>query len=558
MSSLTEANLKKWAGARSFERALGYLDAVSGVEVGDGWITASVQGTERYEVELTLDGPGGVTGACDCPYGLEGNFCKHLVALGLRVLAQRESLPRQREAARERAQDLDGWLFALSKDELLALLREQIDEDRQLRRHLELRAASVRGDLAAVRVRIRDLLDVGPFAQYGYVEYADARAYADQAGLSVSAIRALTGSGRAADAITLAREAMRLLAQAAESVDDSDGWLGQIGADLADSHLDACRAARPDPEQLARWLVGHALGDIDDNLTDIDPLDYEDVLGEEGMAVLRKSAVEAWRGNRRGWAEKHLMERLAKAGGDVDAVIAIHAADLSPNGHTHLVIARELDTARRPDEALCWAERGIRETRDLAAVDTALVDYLCDRYTQADRLSDAVAVRRDHFRARRTLTAYQQLRAAARAADCWPAEREGALTLLRAEAERRQQGRNGDPILVDALLDDKDVDTAWQAATQTGAHDRQWLALADQARAHRPADALGVYLRLAEPLTKQTGNAIYEQLVSLLLSIRDCHRCLETEDEFTVYVTALRTAQKRKRNLMRLMDEQGL
>ncbi len=28
MGSLTEANLKKLAGARSFERALGYLDAV--------------------------------------------------------------------------------------------------------------------------------------------------------------------------------------------------------------------------------------------------------------------------------------------------------------------------------------------------------------------------------------------------------------------------------------------------------------------------------------------------------------------------------------------------
>lgn len=558
MGSLTEANLKALAGVRSFERGLGYLDAVSGVEVGDDWVTATVHGTERYEVELTLEGPGGLAGECDCPYGLEGNFCKHLVALGLTVLAQRESLPRQRKAARERAQDLDGWLSALSKDELLALLREQIDEDRQLRRRLELRAASARGDLAAVRSRIRDLLDIGPFAQYGYVEYADARAYADQAGQAVSAIRALTDSGRAADAITLAREAMRLLAEAVDSVDDSDGRLGQIGADLADVHLDACRAERPDPEELARWLVGHALGDLDDGLTDVDPLDYEDVLGEEGMAVLRKSAVEAWRGNRRGWAEKYLMERLAKAGDDVDTVVAVHAADLSPNGHTHLVIARELDTAGRPDEALRWAERGISETRELSAVDTALVDYLCERYDQAGRLADAVALRRDHFRARRTLLAYQQLRAAARTADCWPAEREGALALLRADAERRQQGWYGGPVLVDALLDDKDVDAAWQAAARTGAHDRQWLALADQARPDRPADALGAYLRLAEPLTRQTGNTVYEQLVDLLLSIRDCHRRLGTEDEFAVYVTALRTAQKRKRNLMRLMEEHGL
>ncbi|MFF6809071.1 SWIM zinc finger domain-containing protein [Streptomyces sp. NPDC012403] len=558
MRGLTEANLKALAGGRSFERALGYLDAVSGIEVGDGWVTASVHGAERYEAELTLDGPGGLSGACDCPYGLEGNFCKHLVALGLTVLARPESLPRQRKAARERAQDLDGWLSALSKDELLALLREQIDEDRQVRRRLELRAASARGDLTAVRSRIRDLLDIGPFAQYGYVEYADARAYADQARQAVSAIGALTGSGRAADAITLAREAMRLLAEAVGSVDDSDGRLGEIGAGLAGAHLDACRAARPDPEELARWLVGHVLGDTDDGLTDIDPLDYDDVLGEEGMAVLRKLAVEAWRRNRRGWAEKYLMERLAKAGGNVDAVIAVHAADLAPNGHTHLVIARELEAARRFDEALDWAERGVRDARDLSAVDTALVDHLCERYARAGRIADAVAVRRDHFGARRSLLAYQQLRAAARAADSWPAEREGALALLRADAERPRRSWYDGPVLVDALLDDKDVDAAWQAAAQTGAHDRQWLTLADQARATRPADALGVYLRLAEPLTKETGNRVYEQLVGLLLSIRDCHRHLGTEDEFAAYVTALRIAQKRKRNLMRLLDEHGL
>ncbi|WP_432035785.1 SWIM zinc finger family protein [Streptomyces cucumeris] len=558
MEGFSESALRALAGPRSFERGRGYLDAVSGVEVGDGWVTARVHGTERYEVELVLDGPGGLSGDCDCPYGMEGNFCKHLVALGLTVLAQRESLPRQRKAARDRAQDLDGWLSGLSKDALLILVREQIAEDRQLRRRLELRAASARGDLAAVRARIRDLLDISPFAQYGYVAYADARAYADQAGQAVSAIGALTGSGRADDAITLTREAMKLLAAAVENVDDSDGWLGQVGTDLADTHLEACRAARPDPEELARWLVGHALCDVDDGFTDIDPLDYEEILGEDGLTVLRKLAVEAWRGNRRGWAEKYLMERLAKAGGDVYAVIAVYAADLSPSGHTHLAIAHELDTARRPDEALRWAERGIQDARDLAAVDTALVDYLCDRYTQADRLSDAVAVRRDHFRARRTLLAYQQLRAAARAADCWQAEREGALALLRAEAEQRPPSWYGGPVLIDALLDDKALDAAWQAATDIGADDQQWLTLADQVRPIRPADALGVYHRLAEPLTKETGNAIYEQLTSLLLSIRDCHRRLGTGEEFTTYLTALRAGQKRKRNLMRLLDQHGL
>ncbi|MFJ5633232.1 SWIM zinc finger domain-containing protein [Streptomyces goshikiensis] len=556
MGGLTEAQLRAVAGERSYERGLGYVDAVYGIEVGDGWIRASVRGTERYEVRLVPGRRGKLAGTCDCPYGQEGNFCKHLVALGLALIGQQTDLSRGRKSARDRARGLDAWLSGLSREELLALVREETAEDRQLRRRLELRAASARGDLAGIRSRVREMLDIGPFAQYGHVEYADARAYADQAGQAVSAVRSLTGSGRAADAMALAREAIGLLAAAVESVDDSDGRLGQTGSDLADAHHDVCRAARPDPEELAHWLVTHALDDAAD-LTDIDPLDYEDLLGERGMAALRRYATQAWKANRTGWAEKHLMQRLAKSGRDIDTVIAVHAADLAPNGHTHLLIARELDTAGRAAEALEWAERGIRETEDLATVDTALLDHLTDRYARTDRAADAVALRRDHFAARRTLLAYRQLRAAAgAAAACWPAERERALTLLRADAEAT--GTRSAPVLVDALVDDEDIDAAWQAVGEFGAHDGQWLTLADHSRPTRPADALNVYLRLAASLTRETGNHAYEQLVSLLLSIRDCHRHLGTPDDFAAYLTTLRAAQKRKRNLMRLMDDHGL
>ncbi|GGS92283.1 hypothetical protein GCM10010254_10240 [Streptomyces chromofuscus] len=274
------------------------------------------------------------------------------------------------------------------------------------------------------------------------------------------------------------------------------------------------------------------------------------------MTALRRRAVEAWKFHRTGWAEKHLVQRLAKAGGDIDMVIALHAEDLAPNGHTHLVIAQELNTADRPAEALEWAERGIRDVEDLATVDTALVDHLADRYARTGRLADAVALRRDHFAARRTLLTYRQLRAAAQANGCWPAERENALSLLRVDAGRK--GTHGGSALVDVLLDDKDIDAAWQAAVETGAHDSQWLTLADEYRAARPAEALPVYLRLADPLTRQTGNATYEQLVSLLLSIRDCHHRLGTPDAFTAYAANLRATQRRKRNLMRLMDEHDL
>lgn len=83
--------------------------------------------------------------------------------------------------------------------------------------------------------------------------------------------------------------------------------------------------------------------------------------------------------------------------------------------------------------------------------------------------------------------------------------------LLRADTVQRQPSWYGGPILVDALLDDGSTPPGGPRPkrvrmTGSGSPSR------DQARAARPADALGVYLRLAGPLMKQTGNAVYVQL----------------------------------------------
>ncbi|MER7834555.1 SWIM zinc finger family protein [Streptomyces sp. NPDC096040] len=228
-----EDDLRALAGARSFERGLGYLDAVSGVEVGDGSVAAAVHGTDAYDVELTLGGGASVSGWCDCPYGQEGNFCKHCVAVGLTVLGQAESIPRQRAAARARASGLGTWLTALSRDELLTLVREQIGEDRELRRRLELQAAAARSDTGAVRDRILALIDPRPFARYGYVEYADAPGYARQVAEAADALRALASGGLGGQAVGLAEEAIRALGEAYGEIDDSDGVVGQAVAAVA-------------------------------------------------------------------------------------------------------------------------------------------------------------------------------------------------------------------------------------------------------------------------------------------------------------------------------------
>ncbi|MGW8359155.1 SWIM zinc finger family protein [Streptomyces wedmorensis] len=199
-------------------------------------ITATADGSDAYAVELAEDEEGGLAGWCDCPYGREGNFCKHGVAVGLAVLGQAESVRRQRWAAASRTRLLDAWLEFRTREELLALVREQLAGDCDLRRHLELRAAPAGEDTGIARERILSLLGTRPFARYGYVEYADARAYGQQAAEAVTTRRALTASGRAADAVEVAREALWALERTYREIDDSDGLIGDVANGLAEAH----------------------------------------------------------------------------------------------------------------------------------------------------------------------------------------------------------------------------------------------------------------------------------------------------------------------------------
>jgi uncharacterized Zn finger protein len=560
-SAFSKDDLLALAGERSFARAQGYLDAVADLEVTEAGVTATVYGGDDYEVTLAIDAAKGLSGECDCPYGMEGAFCKHCVAVGLVVLKRSLDLRKARATAAGRGRQLDAWLEALPRDRLLALLREQIAEDRNLRRRLEVRATAEQAgadiDIAALRAQIMRLLDTAPFGRYGYVEYGDADGYAAQVEEAAAALRSLTSAGKASYAVTLAREAIGRLGEVYEQIDDSDGAVGKVADDLAEAHREACAAADIDPVQTAEWLAAHMLGEWS-HMPELDLGDYWALLGDAGGARFTERVVEASRRDRSGWAAKYLKQEIARAQGDVDALVAALAADLDPIGRTHLTIAEELDRAGRSAEALEWAERGLRDTVRQPYIEDRLADYVVDRYQRDGRLADAVAVRGERFRSSPSLEDYRKLRDAARTAGCWDTERAAALDLL----DRRTLPNDADlyydgSVLVDVLIDDGDVDAAWRAA-EGRANERQWLALADLVRDERPADALAVYRRAIEPRTRRTGDGNYREIARLLLLARDCHRRLGTEEEFAAYLAALRAGQKRKRNLMGILDQHGL
>jgi uncharacterized Zn finger protein len=545
--AFTEDDLLHAAGPKSFERGLGYVTSVEELEIEGMEINAIVTGSFEYDVTLCRE-RGELTGECSCPWSQEGNFCKHCVAVGLAALGAR----RPGGAVPAARPDLDAWLEALTAEELRGELRALVRGDRELRRRFELRAAQANEDAGEVRTLVRRLLRVGP---RGYIEYEDAHDYAANLREAGEAISTLIDKGKVSEAVEIVREAIGEGIDALDSADDADGAIAEAVAALRPVHLRACTEAGPAVAVLAQYLAEH-------NLTRAEELEYDlaqyaALLGEDGTAQVHDAYRAAYERNPKGAREKQLMEELTRAVGGVDDLVALLARDLDSRGYQHLRIARELEVADRAEEALGWAEDGLREATGFIGTD--LVEFLALRYTQSGRMDDLLKLRRDRFLAEMTVSHYELLREQAERCGVWPQERELAMAVLREDLARQgPKARYGmGPVLIDILIAEGAYEAAWDQAHKASS-EPQRLKLAALIRAEHPAEALEVYVAALAPLRGQTGEEAYRRAVELLQGIRACHALAGRESDFQAYLRAFRQEQRRKRKLLGLLDAAGL
>ena len=138
-AKITKAGLKKMAGEKYFERGLDYFEngTVIYLSVGDDAVTARVQGTESlpYTVRFWLKRQE-LQWGCTCPLGVEGAFCKHIVATGLAWLAG--DLINDEPAVGEELQEIQAFLTTLDKQALVDLLSRQAVWDENLFEELRL------------------------------------------------------------------------------------------------------------------------------------------------------------------------------------------------------------------------------------------------------------------------------------------------------------------------------------------------------------------------------------------------------------------------------------
>lgn len=541
------------AGRTSYDRGVDYIDNVADLVVTGTRVTATVSG--RYDYDVTLYLRDGLAGDCDCPWGEEGNFCKHLVAVALIHLYHAEHgtsiMPTPQVGG------LEGYLASLDHSDLVTLLLDAADRDPALRQRLELQSVTRSGvsvDAEQATTQIDRLLAID-----GYIEYRQASEYADR----VADVTTLLADAPDNSAIELVQYALRRLGDAYNAIDDSSGNVGGAAAELAELHVELCDELRPDPVELADWLLDFQTAGF--SAPELDIGSYAEPLGEQGLAHYGKQLSARWHTaaaddtERRDLQTTYLMENWARVHGDVDLLIEV----LSTNRHygpAYPQIVDALTNAGRNAEALTWAERGLTESAH--RVPATLVDFVTARYAEAGRHGDVLALRRDQFLQTRDLIGYRTLRTAAEAVDDWPDTRAWALDQLRPKDETPHPtvGRYYYNVLIDILLWEGDVEAAWAAAQQHSATAGQWLRLAGIRESTHPEDAIAVYRRIID---QQVGNGggDYGEAADLAVRVRNLYTRVDGPDapeRATAYLTGLRTTHKRKRNFMKELDRRGL
>lgn len=583
------------AGSVYVERGLSYVEEgrVGPITESDEAIEATVTGEYPYSVRIAAVGSS-IIGLCSCPMGETGVFCKHCVALAvwwaipssrLRELWSGRTVSRGRGG---RPDDVTPWsddairpyLEGLDRDELLDLISGQMARHDDLAEHLRLRAA-VSAASQGGTAELRQALDRATLVR-GYLPYAEVTGFAHDVHAVADAVEDLVEQGQADEAIDLAERGLRRVESAILESDDSDGLLGDLLRRFEDIHLVACRTARPDPIPLARRLFKWELeGDFDVFRGAAER--YADVLGQAGLAEYRRLAQERWsrvpaRGPgdaRRSYGDDdsssdfgitYMMESLARASGDIDELIAVMGRDLS-HEYDYIRVAGVCREHGRDDEALEWAERGLRAFPK--RTDVRLREFLADEYLRRSRDDEAMALLWSELLDEHDLASYRLLKRFADRIGAWDSWRPRAFEEVRRAVEAaiaapsqerprfvRYEVPDGSTI-VEILAWEGRIDEAWAEARRLGCRSGVMMQLAKQSEETRPEDALAVYRDEVADILKVAGRRAYAEAVSLLHRIRVLMSRLGQEEQFRSYAAEVRAANARRPAFRSMFDAAG-
>lgn len=513
MPTLTEQELEAVAGPVIFGRGVDDVRYVHGLRVVAQRATGSIQARNVYEVELDWSGRD-VAGACTCPHFADGNFCKHLVALGLAAIDSGH-VPQATGAPADVDDGLVGLIADLSKGELHQILLELARRDDSVRRELELRHAVAAGDSGFIADDLVALVS-DALSGRGFIDYRRSFDVAKDAEEVLDELERCVDAGAADAAGPALVKAVTRLQKLAGSADDSSGLIGSACQRAADLYARACREGRPDGVKLAKWLA--KFRDQSPGWPDLALADFVDALDQKALDTYRRAVAaidrklpqdgERWT---RDEVDRMRLE-LADHDGDVDQAVQILSGGDPPS---YGAIVARLDAVGRTGDALDWIDRAVdagRVTSRMGGGDEYWLDpaETAARYRDVGRYDDGLAVLRHDFarspswRTFCALMEYAVLGGQDRAVRAW------AFGVLR---EQATAPFGSGAVLVEIALGEHDLDAAWAAASSFGAG-HLWEKLATASAESRPLDAASLYLPALEKDLTHANTRLYADIAN--------------------------------------------
>lgn len=338
-----------------------------------------VRGTSSYRVRLSMDAQG-LGASCTCPYGADEGVCKHMVAAALVWRTCRDV----DDPKRAPGQTLLSFLQQRPPIELAQRLLAWAQRDGLLAAELETwRAAHEPLDLAGWK----RALDAALRSRYDDLDADEAAAYARRAANILPLLQALCEQDPCT-ARQASVKAVRRLLDVYGMADDDDGALEELIHQTVEVLMVSLAASPPDAAQAPQWMKTWRELQANDHWDFCREGQMLALAGPAVGAVASASVARAWAG----WLARrteqgmvrdvrtdHERSRLRamyledrRRHGDAAAVLEALQDDVRSAGEA-VELARALEAAHRPREALRVLEQAARIYPDDARVEDALL-----------------------------------------------------------------------------------------------------------------------------------------------------------------------------------------
>lgn len=615
--SLSWDDLVTWAGSKVASRGRGYQREGRvknlAVTVGGG-LVASVDGSERYAVQVRMDWDGTLESYCTCPYTFD---CKHGVAAVLEYLAQvakDRSIPRadpqdprlawtSDDAADGLDEDgdpdkahwtalspdvqaqVDALLGEKTKTELIDLIHGFMEKYPEVASELQDAVQLNSGDITAFTARLRrEIRQVG--SEPGWQHHWDDEGFTPDYSGILSKLEALLAVGRADEVLALGKELIESGVSQLEMSDD----MGETAVEISSCVVVLPRAlavsSLPEAERLL-WAMDLLFDDPFDLCDDLAGYLKEDHSKSAWNAVADELLKRLAAGNvqkndfsqtsTRDQISHWAIHALEQAGREQEILPLCEVEADKTDSYDRLV--SRLISLGRYEDAEHWIGKGIRATdKERPGIASQLREELLTIRTCQQDWSGVTSLRVEEFVRRPSVRAFEDCREPATRFDAWPTIRQVLLAYLvngqlpwkqaewtlpkpSADApkfERRDAFPRVSLLIELAIAEGKPEEVLHWYDQRPKSHGFGFGSLDDAVatavQSHAPDRALSIWKGLAEREIARVKPSAYHDAAGYLRKAAKVMIREKKEAEWTQYLVGLRKAHFRKTRLLEVLD----